>query len=339
MFCSHWQSSHHTFEETVPDRVFNCSLLSSCHRQDVGNTTYPTIIKSGERNCLPNPFKRRACTPGCPTTRKYCHGRCVFGSRCLFSPCSRTPYRENAGSLCSNLAIDATDGSCKDNCENILSDDGLSCQTCLDQELSDDQSCQQLSGAPCWHCGKSIYESWNTTCKDAGNEDEIIQCVKDDLQSKSLSSCEKCICTLFCYWFPAGGSENLCRSCLDKTDHPEHAPLFLHHDSCPQGWVYSKAEESGTEPAKCFKSFNKKKPWTYAKTFCERGGGVLAQPKTDSSIHRILEAINLLNVTGMYWVGGKHNGNNWVWVDDDSSNVDSSHWAPGYHPTLGLLVL
>ena len=62
----------------------------------------------------------------------------------------------------------------------------------------------------------------------------------------------------------------------------------------------------------------------------------MAQPKTDSSMHNVLEAINLLSVTGMYWVGGEQSGNDWVWGDDDST-VGNSHWAPGY-PKLGLLL-
>ena len=41
LLCSHWESSHHSYEEDVPSRVFDCSLLSSCDHQYIGNTTYP----------------------------------------------------------------------------------------------------------------------------------------------------------------------------------------------------------------------------------------------------------------------------------------------------------
>ena len=41
LLCSHWQSSHHSYAEDVPNREFDCSLLSSCDHQYIGNTTYP----------------------------------------------------------------------------------------------------------------------------------------------------------------------------------------------------------------------------------------------------------------------------------------------------------
>ena len=120
LWCSHWQSSHHTFEENVPNRSFNCSLLSSCNPQHLGNTTYPIVTNSGSRICLPDPFKRRPCRPGCPAARRFCHGRCVAGGRgCFFAPCSRSPYREEAGSTCSQLAMEAEEEECQAECVDI----------------------------------------------------------------------------------------------------------------------------------------------------------------------------------------------------------------------------
>ena len=70
MLCTHWQSSHQSYEEDVPNRVFDCSLLSSCDHQHIGNTTYPTVTNAGTRICLPDPFKRRPCRPACPASSR-----------------------------------------------------------------------------------------------------------------------------------------------------------------------------------------------------------------------------------------------------------------------------
>ena len=80
---------------------------------------------------------------------------------------------------------------------------------------------------------------------------------------------------------------------------PELADSFLHHEHCPQGWVYSQASSM------CFKSFNEVKPWKYAVSYCDHGGGRLAQAKHRSSLQTVLEAINLVAPAGEYWLGGK----------------------------------
>ena len=43
----------------------------------------------------------------------------------------------------------------------------------------------------------------------------------------------------------------------------------------------------------------------FAKSFCENGGGNLAQPKTTSTIQAVLEAVNLLGAGGLHWLGGQ----------------------------------
>ena len=110
-----------------------------------------------------------------------------------------------------------------------------------------------------------------------------------------VRSCRECVCTLLCYWSP---TEDLCTSCLSK---PKFKKLFLHHQQCPQGWVFSAASSS------CFKAFNQEKPWKFANNFCQKGGGLLAQPKSSSTIKIVLEAINLMAVEGRFWLGGNRN--------------------------------
>ena len=119
----------------------------------------------------------------------------------------------------------------------------------------------------------------------------------DCISQAVVPSCSTCVCTLLCYWSPTG---DLCTSCLDQ---PQLASLFLHHQHCPQGWVYSATSSS------CLKAFNQEKPWKFAKSFCENGGGILAQPKSTSTIQTVLEAINLQAVGGVFWVGGKEREN------------------------------
>ena len=175
LLCSHWQSSHHSYAEDVPNRVFDCSLLSSCDLQHIGNTTYPTVTNSGSRICLPDPFKRRPCS-GCPGKKKgqrrFCHGRCVNNNipgaaRCLFGVCSASPYREDAGATCSELAIEAEEDECSGQCEDISTNTGSdSCQSCIVDHI--DPSCQDVSGAACWYCGGAILEKLGQ-CATASN--------------------------------------------------------------------------------------------------------------------------------------------------------------------------
>ena len=76
-------------------------------------------------------------------------------------------------------------------------------------------------------------------------------------------------------------------------------------------------------------TFNREKPWSFAKSFCENGGGILAQPKTISTIQTVLEDVNLLGEGGLYWLGGQQSGEDFLWVGDNSV-VDGNNWAPGF---------
>ena len=142
---------------------------------------------------------------------------------------------------------------------------------------------------------------------------DTINCISQAI----VPSCSECVCTLLCYWSP---TEDLCTSCLDQ---PQLASLFLHHQQCPQGWVYSE------ESSSCVKAYNQMKPWKFAKSFCENGGGILAQPKSTSTIQDVLEAVNLLGEGGLHWLGGQQSGEEFLWVGDNSV-VDSSNWAQGF---------
>ena len=318
-FCAFWQSSHRSFtdDESVGTRVFNCTLLSSCEHQYVGNASFPTIINSGTRFCLPDPFKRRPCMPGCPASRKFCHGRCVYGgTACFFSPCSPSPYREDAGSTCSQLAMDqAEKGNCTVQCCDLSSDSEISsCQSCLENNIPD--TCAGVSGSPCWYCGVSILQKWKQCTETFNSTVETINCI----QQQQTPGCSECICTLLCYWSPEG---ELCKSCRVE---PELATLFLHHQHCPQGWVYSSSS------SKCYRAFSNSKPWKYAARYCQSGGGNLAEPKNEAGIYGVLEAINSLAASGVYWLGGakKSLEGNCVEMKDEflcgSSNVVASYY-------------
>ena len=264
--------------------------------------------------CLPDPFKRRPCS-ACPAHRRYCHGRCVYNNspaaKCLFGSCSCSPYKETPGSTCSQLAIEAQEEECSGQCGDISTNAGASsCQHCLVDTI--DESCQQLSGADCWYCGGSILEKWRQCSTSDLSPVAMIDCISQAI----VPSCRSCVCTLLCYWSPA---DDLCTSCLNT---PQLASLFLHHQHCPQGWVYSAASES------CLKAFNQEKPWKFARNFCKNGGGLLAQPESTSIIQVVMEAINL-RVSGVFWLGGQQSGEDFLWVADNSV-VDNSNWAPGF---------
>ena len=77
------------------------------------------------------------------------------------------------------------------------------------------------------------------------------------------------------------------------------------------------------------------KPWNFAKSFCENGGGILAQPKTTSTIQAVLEAVNLLGAGGLHWLGGQQSGEDFLWVGDNSA-VESNNWAQGF-PVSGII--
>ena len=359
--CSHWQSSHHSFndETFVGTRIFTCLLLYSCEAPLSTSSEYPLVTNSGSRVCNPDPFRRRPCS-ACPPTRKFCHGRCPYnnirGAKCLFAICSKNPYREDIGSTCSQLAMEAEKYECSEHCEDISSPS--SCQDCITNSI--DENCEHSSGASCWYCGGTIIEKWRQCSNPGLDSIAVVECIEQAI----VPGCSQCICTLLCYWSPTGA---LCKSCLHQ---PELAHYFLHHQSCPQGWVYSASSSS------CFKAFNLRKTWSYANSFCQSGGGRLAQTK--SSIQGVLEGINLLQEAGLFWVGGKetvvscgqhtafscsacpgHHGEFWcngdcVWSDgqcspigdgpdgtfiwtEDNSLVDDQNWDHGF-PKLGSFV-
>ena len=327
--CTHWQSSHQTYEDDVALRPFTCSLLYGCDNPSSSSADYPMVTNSGTRLCQPEPFKRRPCS-ACPSQRKFCHGRCPYnnspGAKCLFGTCSASPYRENAGATCSQMAMDTEENECSGQCEDI-SNNADTCQTCIVDNI--DPSCQDVSGAACWYCGGSVLAMWRQCFSSDLSSVAMIDCISRAI----VPSCSTCVCTLLCYWSP---TDDLCTSCLDQ---PQLASLFLHHQHCPQGWVYSEASET------CYKSYNELKPWSRALIFCENGGGRLAQPTSSASIHTVLESINIISTAGMYWLGAKQmnmgNGvGGWqvgenIWIGD-FSKVDNGNWAPGY-PLSGLV--
>ena len=214
--------------------------------------------------------------------------------------------------------MEAEEDECSGQCGDISTDAGaVACQQCLTNII--DPSCQQLSGAGCWYCGGSILEKWRQCSLSDLSSVAMIDCISQAI----VPSCRECVCTLLCYWSHTG---DLCTSCLNQ---PQLSTLFLHHQHCPQGWVYSE------ESSSCFKTFNQEKPWKFAKKFCQNGGGLLAQPKTTSTIQTVLEAINLhagSQAAGKFWLGGQQSLEsliNFLWVGDNSI-MDGSNWAPGF---------
>ena len=238
--CNYW-----TYEEDAPSQIFDCSLLSSCHLQQ-NISSYPKLVNSGDRFCQPEAFKRRACRPFCPASKKFCHGRCVYpghqtANRCLFSVCSKSPFREDGAALCSQLALEAAEEDCQGVCDNIATDsEADQCQTCINQQLSDLESshCLELSGSLCWGCIASV----KNKLESCSQEDPMatIQCIQQDQAPK----CRSCVCTLLCYMLPGG---DLCTTCQHQ---PDLASLFLHNGKCDQGWVWSAAS------SQCYKAFS-----------------------------------------------------------------------------------
>ena len=156
------------------------------------------------------------------------------------------------------------------------------------------------------------------------NEDMVatIQCIK----AMQSPSCQRCTCTVLCYESP--DSEH-CRSCLQEE---ELATLFLNHELCQQGWVWSAVT------AKCIKAYDLPRSWMEAETSCKNEGALLAEHQSDSSVVAALEAINLAG-PGEYWVGGKRKDINsgFSWNSDKSSiAIDDWNWGPGYPVSPGL---
>ena len=372
-FCSHWQSSHTSYrtytnsEDTIQyssynedytsqhktkqnynynynynedyslqysyiddfnpmPQEFTCLLLTSCEPRSTSDA-YPTITNSGDRTCLPDPFKRQKCG-GCSCEQPWCHGRCYFNSACFFAACSSSPYREDSGKTCSLqvFKVIENEDSCKESC-TVSINQQANCQSCIEEELKslNLNQCLDLSGAECFHCTKSIMIESIECSKSNTNPEDIVNCI----QQEQHQDCKQCTCTILCYVSAEG---DLCQECLQNSN---LATFFLNHDKCPQSWTWSM------EQTKCFKAFTTSKPWSFASTFCQNGGGLLAQSKTYSSLFTVLEAISLEAASGEFWIGGRHmlgSGiggwpGDYTWTEDNST-LDNSNWAPGYptHP-------
>ena len=197
-FCSFW-----SYEENINTKEKKCSLLSTCEKTTVDPS--PILTFSGAKECYPEQEKRRKCQPGCPDRRKFCHGRCVPAGigqwRCLFGTCSASPFRTSTES-CFELAFQEEEENCHQACSWTGQE---ACQECISQHLPD--QCNELSGAPCWHCSLRVYEKL-ASCKVSKPKGiEVVECVR----SKQQAGCESCVCTLICYW-EAGSAE--CKACL-----------------------------------------------------------------------------------------------------------------------------
>ena len=214
--CSAW-----TFEEHLETQTYDCSLLTSCQPK-YNISSYPTITNSGLKTCQPEAFKRRKCTPACPSDRKFCHGRCLYGGRaCYFAPCSRSPYREDTEDICSKLVIEVAEEDCQ--CNNIATNSEADiCQTCIEDQLTslNASQCLDLSGSPCWRCALSVTQKLDSCTQNHQNSSEIITCI----EQKHDPECRVCVCTLLCYFSPSG---SLCRHCLSQT---ALSALFLNSD-------------------------------------------------------------------------------------------------------------
>ena len=336
-FCSYWQSSHTSYRINnyyIEDNAnfnptpqeFTCLLLTSCEPRSTSEA-YPTITNSGERTCLPDPFKRQKCG-GCSCDRPWCHGRCYFNRACFFAPCSNSPYREESGKTCSLEVFEMVENEdvCKESCISIPNNQA-DCQSCIEEELKNVNSsqCLDLSGAGCFHCTKPIMIESIECSETNTNPEDIINCI----QQVQQQDCKQCVCTILCYVYVEG---DLCQECLQNSN---LANFFLNHDKCPQSWTWSM------EQTKCYKAFTTSKPWSFASTFCQNGGGLLAQSKTYSSLFTVLESISLEAARGEFWIGGRHMLGSGIggWPGDytwtgDNSTLDNSNWAPGFptHP-------
>ena len=313
-----WQSSHLTFEQNVVSsgRDFTCKLLSSC---EVKSTNPSDSVKtnSGCRTCLPDPFKRRKCG-GCPSQRPWCHGRCVpAANRCLFGGCSNSPYREEIGKTCSLQALDLAESEdeCKEQCTDNNSG---TCQACIEEKLNiDSPECLKLSSLECFHCIRPVMLDSIECSSSNTNPEDIIQCIHG---KQETSDCKKCVCSILCYVNAEGG---LCRECLQNSNLETY---FSNYDKCDQSWTWSK------QNSKCYKAFATPRPWRLASRFCQNGGARLVEPKVDSSIQLVLEAIDVQATSGKYWIGGKsEDGATFTWTGDNSIvNNDNDNWAFGF---------
>ena len=159
-YCNYWTYEEHL--EINDDR--RCSLMTTCEKTSV--SPYPVLTTSGNKECNPEPVKRRKCS-GCPQERPFCHGRAVFTGRgvpefdtgvwqnqnctsiilllfypsilftggnqcrCLFHPCSKSPYRTSPDS-CFELAHRVEAGNCHRACSSWNGPE--TCQECIEED-------------------------------------------------------------------------------------------------------------------------------------------------------------------------------------------------------------
>ena len=136
------------------------------------------------------------------------------------------------------------------------------------------------------------------------------------------SGCRSCVCSLLCYW-SAGG--DLCRACLDTED---LATFFVNYQHCPQGWTWSE------DASKCYRGFSEKKIWYDAYQACKDGGGRLVVAKTNSSISNMIEAMNIAQADGQYWINARKNLDSGEYVWGNNTAIDNYSWAPEF-PSQG----
>ena len=164
---------------------------------------------------------------GCKSHRPYCHGRCVFaGRRCMFHPCSSSPYREQLAETCAALIhdlIESQDDGCMESCADLSTEAGeAACQSCLITNLP--QECTEMSGESCFKCSIPVLQALEACSENHQDYLDIIQCIHE-MQS---SSCKEYTCTVLCQESP--DSEH-CKSCLQQ---PALEELFVHHEFCHQ---------------------------------------------------------------------------------------------------------
>ena len=353
--CAYW-----TFVSNFQTKNFNCTLLSSCKERKV--YAYPDKTSSGDRECIPEKEekeKRRKCRPACKGHAPFCHGRCYFFRLCLYGPCSPNPFREDIGDTCSQLAMEAAEGSCRTNCSGMVHHPEAThcqCQDCIkqnltlqmDNDLTGASQCFNMSGSECWSCSTPVSENLRLCSENSGTALEIIQCVKRNLElaspsfsssstrassssahtnlnnqcSRSFEGCKSCICTLICYW---SAESDLCKSCIDET---QLRTLSINHNHCPQGWTWA------AETSKCYKAFPDKRPWPHADAFCKKGNGNLAQPMYNSSWFAIIESINIrTEAKGNFWIGSRFSDQGYIWVNGSYNSY--KNWEEEGGPISG----
>ena len=340
---------------------FNCTLLSSCEERKV--YAYPDKTSSGDRECIPDSGeeKRRKCLPACKGRKgPYCHGRCYYFLGCFFGPCSSNPIREDVGDTCSQLAMEAAEGSCKTNCSGMVNHPAAThcqCQDCIKQNLTHQMDnhltgasqCFNMSGSECWSCSVPVAENLRLCSQYDRNASEIIRCVQRNLENPSSSfstteaasssvylnlnyhqcaqsfeGCRTCICTLICYW---SAESDLCKSCTTES---QLTRLSINHQQCPQGWTWA------SETSKCYKAFPHKRSWPHADAFCKNGNGDLAQPMFNSSWFAIIESINIrTEAKGNFWIGSRFSDQGYIWVNGSYNSY--KNWEEEGGPISGII--